>query len=158
MDHEPVGREHLAACPANSEERAMTVTVHNPDGLAAPLGLYSHVAEASGSRTVVVAGQVGLNHEGALVGDADIVAQTLQTYENVGLALASARATWSDVVKLATFVVSEDLIDGFFSAREQAFAELFPDGKYPPNTLLIVRRLVRPELLVEIEATAVTNG
>jgi enamine deaminase RidA (YjgF/YER057c/UK114 family) len=132
----------------------MTVTVHNPDGLSAPLGLYSHVAEASGSRTVVVAGQVGLNRDGALVGEGDIAAQTRQAYENVGLALASARAAWSDVVKMATFLVSEDLIDGFLSAREQVFAALFPNGKYPPNTLLIVRRLVRPELLVEIEATA----
>jgi 2-iminobutanoate/2-iminopropanoate deaminase len=115
------------------------------------------VAEASGSRTVVVAGQVGLNRDGALVGEGDIAAQTRQAYENVGLALASARATWSDVVKMATFLVSEDLIDGFFSAREQAFAALFSSGTYPPNTLLIVRRLVRPELLVEIEATAVTS-
>jgi hypothetical protein len=40
-------------------------------------------------------------------------------------------------------------------ARQEAFPGLFPDGVYPPNTLLVVSRLVRPELLVEIEAMAV---
>jgi enamine deaminase RidA (YjgF/YER057c/UK114 family) len=135
----------------------MTVSVHNPDVLAAPLGLYSHVAEARGSRIVVVAGQVAVDRNGALVGDQDIAAQTRQAYENLGLALSSARATWSDVVRMTTFLVSETLIDGFVSARERTFAALFPDGSYPPNTLLVVSRLVRPELLVEIEATAVTS-
>jgi 2-iminobutanoate/2-iminopropanoate deaminase len=35
------------------------------------------------------------------------------------------------------------------------FSTYFPDGMYPPNTLLVVSRLVRPELRVEIEAMAV---
>ena len=134
----------------------MAVSVHNPDVLGAPLGLYSHVASAAGARTVVVAGQVGVDRDGALVGQ-DVAAQTRQAYENVGLCLASAGATWADVVKVSTFLISEELIDDFFIAREQAFAELFPSGAFPPSTLLIVRGLVRPELLVEIEAIAVTS-
>ena len=133
----------------------MAVSVHNPDSLGAPLGRYSHVAEATGSRTVVVAGQVGVDRDGTLVGAGDVAAQTRQAYENVGLALASAGATWADVVKVATFLVSEDLIDGFVGAREETFARVFPSAAYPPNTLLVVRALVRPELLVEIEAVAV---
>jgi enamine deaminase RidA (YjgF/YER057c/UK114 family) len=132
----------------------MTVTVHNPDGLGAPLGLYSHVASATGARTVVVAGQVGVDPGGAVVG-ADVAAQTRQAYENVGLCLASVGATWGDVVKLTTYLVSEELVDDFFGARETAFADLFPTGAFPPSSLLIVRGLVRAELLVEIEATAV---
>jgi len=134
----------------------MAVSVHNPDALGAPLGLYSHVAEGTGSRTVAIAGQVGVDGAGALVGD-DVAAQTRQAFENVGHALASAGAGWSDVVKMTTFLVSEDLIDGFFAGREATFAELFPESDYPPNTLLVVSRLVRPEFLVEIEATAVTG-
>jgi enamine deaminase RidA (YjgF/YER057c/UK114 family) len=134
----------------------MAVTVHNPDGLGAPLGLYSHVAEATGSRTIVVAGQVGVDRHGTLVGHQDVAAQTRQAYENVALALASAGATWADVAKVTTFLVSEDLIDDFFGAREETFAVLFPSGAYPPSTLLVVRSLVRPELLVEVEVIAVT--
>lgn len=134
----------------------MAVLVHNPDGLGAPLGLYSHVASATGARTIVVAGQVGVDRDGVLVGQ-DVAAQTRQAYENVGLCLASAGATWGDVVKVSTFLISEDLIDEYFRAREQAFAELFASGAFPPSTLLIVHRLVRPELVVEIEAIAVTS-
>jgi enamine deaminase RidA (YjgF/YER057c/UK114 family) len=92
-----------------------------------------------------------------LVGDRDVAAQTRQAYENVGLCLASAGATWADVVKVTTFLVSEELIAGFFSARGETFAQLFPSGAFPPSTLLIVRGLVRPELLIEIEALAVTG-
>jgi hypothetical protein len=40
-------------------------------------------------------------------------------------------------------------------ARAKVFPRYFPDGAYPPNTLLIVSRLVKPELLIEIEAMAV---
>jgi enamine deaminase RidA (YjgF/YER057c/UK114 family) len=135
----------------------MAVSVHNPDVLGAPLGLYSHVAEARGSRTIVVAGQVGVDRDGSLVGGQDVGAQARQAYENVGLALAAAGASWADVVKVTTYLVSENLIDDFFGAREKTFAELFPGGAYPPSTLLVVRGLVRPELLVEIEVLAVTG-
>jgi 2-iminobutanoate/2-iminopropanoate deaminase len=134
----------------------MAISVHNPDALGAPLGLYSHVASATGSRTIVVAGQVGVDRDGVLAGE-DVGTQTRQAYENVGLCLASAGATWSDVVKVTTFLVSAGLIDDFFSAREETFARLFPSGAFPPSTLLVVRGLVRPELLVEIEALAVTS-
>jgi 2-iminobutanoate/2-iminopropanoate deaminase len=135
----------------------MAVTVHSPDTLGAPLGLYSHVASATGSRTIVVAGQVGVDRDGLLVGDRDVAAQARQAYENVGVCLASAGATWADVVKVTTFLVSEDLIEDFFGARQETFARLFPSGAFPPSTLLVVRGLVRPELLVEIEVIAVAS-
>jgi enamine deaminase RidA (YjgF/YER057c/UK114 family) len=134
----------------------MAVSVHNPDALGAPLGLYSHVASATGSRTIVVAGQVGVDRDGVLAGE-DVGTQTRQAYENVGLCLASVGATWGDVVKVTTFLVSADLIDEFFRAREETFARVFATGAFPPSTLLIVGGLVRPELLVEIEVTAVTS-
>jgi enamine deaminase RidA (YjgF/YER057c/UK114 family) len=41
---------------------------------------------------------------------------------------------------------------GFYAVRDEIFPTLFPDGKYPANTLLIISRLVKPELFVEIEA------
>jgi enamine deaminase RidA (YjgF/YER057c/UK114 family) len=134
----------------------MTVSVHNPDTLGSPLGLYCHVAEARGTRTVSIAGQVGADASGELAGD-DVGSQTRRAYENLGLALTSAGATWADVVKMTTFLTSEDLIDEFMAARRDVFAELFPDAAYPANTLLIVSRLVHVEFLVEIEATAVTD-
>jgi enamine deaminase RidA (YjgF/YER057c/UK114 family) len=135
----------------------VSVELHNPDAVGAPLGRYTHVASATGSRTVVVAGQVGVDRDGRIEGDGGIAAQTRRTYANIEACLASAGAGWGDVVKMSVFLVSEDLIDGFFAARDEVFAGAFPDAAYPPSTLVIVRRLVRPELLVEIEATAVTD-
>jgi enamine deaminase RidA (YjgF/YER057c/UK114 family) len=61
----------------------------------------------------------------------------------------------SDIVRLQTFLTRSDDIAGFMKARQEAFPTYFPTKVYPPNTLLVVDRLVRPELLVEIEAMAV---
>ena len=91
------------------------------------------------------------------MGEGDVAAQTRRAYENLGLALAGAGATWADVAKLTTFLVSEDLLDGFLGARDEMFGRVFPSGAFPPSALLIVRGLARPELLVEIEAVAVTG-
>jgi hypothetical protein len=61
-------------------------------------------------------------------------------------------------VRLQTFLTRADDITGFMKARAEVFPGYFPDGVYPPNTLLVVGRLVRPELLVEIEAMAVKSA
>jgi enamine deaminase RidA (YjgF/YER057c/UK114 family) len=124
-----------------------------PKAFGSPLGLYSHGVVAPAGELVVVAGQVGVGPSGAVSGD--IIGQTKQTFENVRLVLEAAGCTYRDVVRLQTFLTRADDIAGFMKAREEVFAEQFGDGGYPPNTLLVVSRLVRPELLVEIEAMAV---
>ena len=137
--------------------RGVPVSMDNPAVLHAPLGLYSHVASATGTRTIFVAGQVALDRDGTLVGAGDIAAQTRQVYENLGLALASAGATWADVAKATTFLVSEDLLDDWRSVREETFPRLFPSGAYPAHTLVVARQLARPEFLVETELVAVVS-
>jgi enamine deaminase RidA (YjgF/YER057c/UK114 family) len=102
---------------------------------------------------VVVAGQVGAGPGGAATGD--IVGQTKQSFENVRTILEAAGCTMRDVVRFQTFLTRADDIPGFMKAREEVFAARYPRGGYPPNTLLVVSRLVRPEFLVEIEAMAV---
>ena len=44
--------------------------------------------------------------------------------------------------------------EGFYAARKEVFDQKYPSGDYPPNTLLIIDRLVREEFLIEIEAIA----
>ena len=44
------------------------------------------------------------------------------------------------------------------SARAAVFADIYPDGNYPPNTILVVNRLVEERLLIEIEAVAALPG
>jgi enamine deaminase RidA (YjgF/YER057c/UK114 family) len=126
-------------------------TYANPAGAPAPLGLYSNVARAGD--LVLVAGQVGLAEDGSLAGE-DFLSQAKQTFANIGRILESQGAGFRDVLKFTTYLVGADRIDHFYSAREEIFRTLYPDGQYPANTLLVIDRLVRPEFLVEVEAVA----
>lgn len=122
--------------------------------LGAPLGMYSHGMVAPAGEIVIVAGQVGMDAAGNLAG-AEVGPQTKQALENVRAVLEAAGCSMRDVVRLQTFLVNPRDIPDFMSARQELFPQYFPDGAFPPNTLLIVSRLVRPELVVEIEAMAV---
>ena len=128
--------------------------VITPKGFGPPLGMYSHGMVAGGGELVVVAGQVGTTPDGRVPGN-DIVSQTRQAFDNVRVVLQAAGAGMSDVIRLQTFLTRADDIAGFMKARQDIFPEYFPTGAYPPNTLLVISGLVRPDLLVEIEAMAV---
>ena len=125
-----------------------------PKGFGAPLGMYSHGVVASAGELVVVAGQVGMTATGAVAVD-DIVAQTKQAFENVRAVIEAGGCSMRDVARLQTFLTRAADIPGFMKARSEIFPEYFPDGVFPPNTLLVIHQLVRPDLLVEIEAIAV---
>ena len=118
-------------------------------------GMYSHGMIAPGGELVVVAGQVGADRAGKLMGPGDVVAQTRQAFENVRAVLEAAGSGVRQIVRFQTFLTHAADIEGFMLARKELFPRYFPDGVYPPNTLLVVSRLVVPELLVEIEAMAV---
>jgi enamine deaminase RidA (YjgF/YER057c/UK114 family) len=124
-------------------------------GLGPALGMYSHGMVAPAGDIVVVAGQVGANSGGELVGPGDVVAQTKQAFANIDAVLQAAGCAMRDVVRFQTFLTLASDIDGFMRARREIFPTYFPDGVYPPNTLLVISRLVQPELLIEIEAMAV---
>jgi enamine deaminase RidA (YjgF/YER057c/UK114 family) len=125
-----------------------------PKGFGPPLGMYSHGMVARGGDLVIVAGQVGMTADGRVAGE-DVVSQTKQALDNVRAVVEAAGCTMGDVVRLQTFLTRSEDIAGFMRARGKVFPTLFPDGTYPPNTLLVVSRLVRPELLVGVEAMAV---
>jgi 2-iminobutanoate/2-iminopropanoate deaminase len=128
--------------------------VITPKAFGAPLGMYSHGMVAAGGELVVVAGQTGTTPEGRVPGT-DIVSQTRQAFENVRTVLQAGGAGMGDVIRLQTFLTRAEDIPGFMKARQDLFPEYFPTGAYPPNTLLVVSRLVRSDLLVEIEAMAI---
>jgi len=118
-------------------------------------GMYSHGMIAPGGELVVVAGQVAADRAGKLVGRGDAVAQTRQAFENVRAVLEAAGSGMRQVVRFQTFLTHAADIEGFMQARKELFPRYFPDSVYPPNTILVVSRLVLPDLLVEIEAMAV---
>ena len=125
------------------------------EDLGPALGMYSHGMTAPAGEIVVVAGQVGVNRAGTVVGPGDVGAQTKQALDNVRAVLQAAGCGMGDVIRFQTFLTHAADIEGFMQARHEVFPRHFPGGVYPPNTLLIVSRLVKPELLVEIEAMAV---
>ena len=128
------------------------------NGLSAPLGMYSHVSRVTSETLIYIAGQVATNPQGEIVGKNDFPAQMRQVFRNLSAALISANATFADVVKFTTYITRETDLDAFMATRKELFAEIYPKGDYPPNTLLVVKRLVEPDLLIEIEAIAVTGG
>ncbi|HWM64223.1 MAG TPA: RidA family protein [Solirubrobacterales bacterium] len=123
----------------------------NPAGAPAPIGMYSNLSRAGD--LLFVAGQVGLGADGELAGEG-LEEQAAQAFENIAILLRSQGATLRDVTKFTTYLVSAEEIARFFVIRERLFPDLFPEGEYPPNTLLVVDRLVLPELRIEVEAIA----
>jgi enamine deaminase RidA (YjgF/YER057c/UK114 family) len=124
------------------------------DKAPAPLGAYSVGMSVNAGRLVYVAGQVGVDVSGNLVGPGDAAAQTSQVLRNIGGVLEAAGAGFSNVVEFTTYVVGRESVQGFIDGRNQVYPEIFPNGDYPPNTLLVVSGLVREEFLVEIKAVA----
>jgi enamine deaminase RidA (YjgF/YER057c/UK114 family) len=118
------------------------------------LGAYSVGMMVNAARLLYVAGQVGVDAAGTLVGPGDAAAQTRQVLENIGHILEAAGAGFSNVVEFTTYVVGRSSVQGFIDGRNQVFPQIFPNGDYPPNTLLVVDGLVREEFLVEIKAVA----
>lgn len=115
---------------------------------------YSHVVRASG-QMVFVAGQVAVGPDGRIVGEGDVGAQAEQAMKNVAAALAAAGASFTDIVKLNTYVVGlrPDMLPAIRKARGA-----FLSADHPPaSTLIGVTALAAEGLLVEIEAVAVID-
>ncbi len=129
------------------------VRIYNVDALGTPLGPYSHVARVKASEYLYIAGMVGTDAGGKLAGE-DFDAQCSQVFRNIEAALKSGGAGWGNVVQFTTYLVHSQDIAKFMAWRKREFPRMFPGGKYPPNTLLIVDRLVQEALLVEVQAVA----
>ena len=106
-------------------------TAHNPPSAPQPIGAYSLAMEVSAGRLLFVAGQVGLDASGNLVGSGDAAAQTRQVFENIGQILSGVGASFDNVVELTTYVVGRESIQGFIQARTQIYPDIFSSGDIP---------------------------
>jgi enamine deaminase RidA (YjgF/YER057c/UK114 family) len=133
----------------------MAVELINPPGLAAPEA-YAHLSIATGSRTVYVSGQVARDAQGKPVGAGDLAAQVEQVYENLITALAGVGGSFDDIARMTCYVVdwSPELMPQLI---EGAMRVAGRRGINPirPITLIGVTALGEPDMLVEVEATAV---
>ena len=129
-----------------------TVEYLNPEGACPAQGLYSHVGAFSGGPMMFIAGQLAVAADGGVVGRNDFGAQFAQVFDNLSDVLQGIGADWNDVIKFTTYMVHSQDIDTFMDLRADLFPKLFDGPLFPPNTLLMVDRLVKEEFLVEVEA------
>jgi enamine deaminase RidA (YjgF/YER057c/UK114 family) len=129
-----------------------TIEISNPDTLydPAPYG-YSHIASVSGeSRLVFVAGQGGEDEQGQI--GTDFREQVRQAFKNVRLALEAKGLDMSHIVKMTTLIVDYD--EEKHKVLIQESSKIWPQGRFPVQTLIPVPRLALSTMLFEVDAVA----
>jgi enamine deaminase RidA (YjgF/YER057c/UK114 family) len=124
---------------------AKPVDCFNPPSAGTPLGLYSQVARVQPGEMAYIAGQLA---------PGDFETQVRSVFGQIRDILEDLGTDCDAIAKFNTYLVDPELIDPFMELRKAVFPELFSTDAYPPNTLLIVSRLVKPEFLIEVEAVA----
>jgi len=122
------------------------IRIYNVDALGKPLGQYSHVTRVKAHEFLFIAGMLA-------PGDT-FDQQCSGVFAQVAEALKSAGAGWQNVVQFTTYLVHSQDIPKFMQWRLREFPRMFPDGRYPPNTLLVIDRLVQEPFLIEVQSVA----
>jgi enamine deaminase RidA (YjgF/YER057c/UK114 family) len=116
----------------------------------------SHVGYSRAIRAgsqIHISGTTATDEDGDVVGEGDPYEQTKQALANVEDALVEADASLEDVVRTRMFVTDIDDWEAIGEAHGEYFSEI-----RPATSMLEVSRLIRPELLVEVEAVAIVEG
>jgi len=130
------------------------VRIFNPETMAKPAAGYSQVAEVSAGKIVYIAGQVAQDRNGNLVGGDDFRAQAQQVFENLKAAVEAAGGDFKSVVKL-NYYCAESVDPAQIPAVREIRDRYVNTVNPPTSTFVVVKRLVRPEWLIEVEAVAV---
>jgi enamine deaminase RidA (YjgF/YER057c/UK114 family) len=102
---------------------------------------------------MAIAGQLSVDAGGRSL-SGPFEEQFAQVMTNMAAVLSAAGADMRAVMKFTTYLVDPATVGPFYEIRARLWPDHFPDGSYPPNTLLVVQALTRPEFLIEIEALA----
>jgi enamine deaminase RidA (YjgF/YER057c/UK114 family) len=122
------------------------IKTFNVDALGKPLGQYSHVTRVKAGEFLFIAGMLAPGES--------FDAQCSGVFAQIAAALESAGAGWQNVVQFTTYLVHSQDIPKFMQWRLREFPRMFTNGAYPPNTLLVVDRLVQEQFLVEVQTVA----
>ena len=128
------------------------IRIFNPPTLGTPLGPYSQITRVKASEYLFIAGQVGTRADGIIADGFE--AQVGQAFANTLAALEACGAGWGNVVQFTSYLVHSQDIPLFMDYRLREFPKMFANGAYPPNTLLMVDRLVKESLLFEVQTVA----
>ena len=123
-----------------------------PKGMWKPSGSYSQVVITEPGRMVFVAGQVAMDEEGKTIGIGDVRAQAKQALKNVIKGVETAGGTKSDIVTMTVFTTDARYHPDVNAVRREVF-----ESDFPASTMVQVVALARPELLIEINATAIIS-
>jgi len=136
----------------------MAVRHFTPEGMMQPVP-YHHVAVGTGSRHIHVSGQIARLPDATPVAVGDLAGQVARALRNTALGLAGAGATFDDVLRL-TFYVAQwepEKIGDFMAGVERVAEEIGLPMPMPPASLIGVDYLFEPDVLVEVEATALVD-
>ena len=126
----------------------MKIKASNPATVAAPASHYAQVVDVrDATRWLVISGQIGVTPDGKLAGDPR--AQVRQCFANIIEVLHANDMKLENLVKITVFLTNSDDMPAFREVRDEMLA-----GHLCASTLLVISALARPELAVEIEATA----
>lgn len=136
----------------------MAVQRLTPEGMMQPVP-YAHVAVATGTRQVHVAGQVARTADGHPVAAGDLAGQVAHVLRATARGLAAGGATYDDVVRLTFYVAGwePEQMGAFMAGVGAAAEEVGLPTPMPPASLIGVTILFEPDVLVELEATAVLD-
>ncbi|MDQ4141721.1 MAG: RidA family protein [Bacteroidota bacterium] len=124
----------------------------NPGQWQENFGFSQAVEVSGGQQTLYCAGQTAIGSEGTALHEGDMKAQVQLALNNLEEVLTQGGYNWANVVRLTIYTTD---LDHFFAEYGEVMAKLTTVESKPAITLLGVTRLAFPELMVEIEATAV---
>ena len=130
----------------------MQIKTHNPTEWLTHFGLNHAVEVKGGERTLYLSGQTSSDKNGDPLHPGDLVAQFQQAWDELVQALHSAEMTPANLVRLNNYTLD---VPAFMEAAEQIVPIYAESGAQLSATLLGVRELYHPDILIEIEGTAV---
>ena len=129
-------------------ERINPPEIHKPNK-----DIYTQVVTATGSTQIFLAGIVPFDQNQNIIGIGNMQVQVIQVLQNIKCALTSASAGIADVVRINVLTTDVDL---YIQEGAPEVINFFDKTK-PVSTTYQVSRLVHPDWMVEIEATAIID-
>lgn len=102
---------------------------------------------------IMLSGQASIDQNGEIVGEGDFDAQAAQTFENIERVLDAAGSSMEQIVKVTIYLTDMSNFPKILELRGRHFSP-----PYPADTIVEVSALGLPELMIEVEVTALVDS